>query len=303
MAETTNIKFHGAAGTVTGCCFEISGAGKTILVDCGLFQGTRSLERLNYEKLPFDIGKVDTIILTHAHLDHSGRLPCLYAHGCKAPTYCTAPTADILKPLLLDSAKLQAASVERRNRRADRAGLPPFFPLYTGPDVTKLMKNIIAVDYCEQVDLGNDVSFRLWDARHIVGSASAEINIAGQRLLISGDIGSGTAIHCADQELGGYDHIICEATYGAREREETLISERREALANFTEDTLEAGGIMKNMIVMSSAIEMFQIGLDAFDRNQIRFALSSRLSRCTNRAKAKHGSAKKGKEKILNRRY
>ncbi len=261
MAETTNIKFHGAAGTVTGCCFEISGAGKTILVDCGLFQGTRSLERLNYEKLPFDIEKVDAIILTHAHLDHSGRLPCLYVHGCKAPTYCTAPTADILKPLLLDSAKLQAASVERRNRRADRAGLPPFFPLYTGPDVTKLMKNITAVDYCEQVDLGNGVSFRLWDARHIVGSASAEINIAGQRLLISGDIGSGTAIHCADQELGGYDHIICEATYGAREREETLISERREALANFTEETLGAGG---NLLIPAFAVERTQVILEDF---------------------------------------
>ncbi len=261
MAETTNITFHGAAGTVTGSCFEIRGAGKTILVDCGLFQGTRSLERLNYEKLPFDIGTVDAIILTHAHLDHSGRLPCVYAHGCKPPTYCTAPTADILKPLLLDSAKLQAASVERRNRRADRAGLPPFFPLYTGPDVTKLMKNITAVDYCEQVDLGNGVYFRLWDARHIVGSASAEINIAGQRLLISGDIGSGTAINCEDQELGGYDHIICEATYGAREREETLVSERREALANFTEDTLGAGG---NLLIPAFAVERTQVILEDF---------------------------------------
>lgn len=261
MAETTNITFHGAAGTVTGSCFEIRGAGKTILVDCGLFQGTRSLERLNYEKLPFDIGTVDAIILTHAHLDHSGRLPCVYAHGCKPPTYCTAPTADILKPLLRDSAKLQAASVERRNRRADRAGLPPFFPLYTSPDITKLMNSITTVDYCEQVDLGNGVSFRLWDARHIVGSASVEINIAGQRLLLSGDIGSGTAIQCAGQELGVYDHIICEATYGAREREETLLSERREALANHVEDTLRAGG---NLLIPAFAVERTQSILEDF---------------------------------------
>lgn len=261
MANSTSIRFHGAAGTVTGSCFEISGAGKTILVDCGMFQGTRSLERLNYEKLPFDPGKIDAIILSHAHLDHSGRLPCLYNHGCAPPTYCTAPTADILKPLLMDSAKLQAASVERRNRRADRAGLPPFSPLYTGPDITKLMKSIVAVDYCEQVNLGNGVSFRLWDARHIVGSASVEISIAGQRLMISGDIGSGTAIQCAGQELGGYDHIICEATYGAKEREETLLSERREALANYVENTLKSGG---NLIIPAFAVERTQVILEDF---------------------------------------
>tara|TARA_R110000772_G_scaffold60429_9_gene136532 strand:+ start:306 stop:1856 length:1551 start_codon:yes stop_codon:yes gene_type:complete len=259
MADSISVTFHGAAGTVTGSCFEINGAGKTILVDCGMFQGTRSLERLNHEKLPFDVGKIDAVILTHAHLDHSGRLPCIYTHGCKPPTYCTAPTADILKPLLLDSAKLQAASVKRRNRRADRAGLPLFTPLYTGPDVTKLMKNITVVDYCEQVDLGNGVSFRLWDARHIVGSASVEINIAGQRLMISGDIGSGNAIHCADQELGGYDHLICESTYGAREREETLISERREALAGYVESTLKAGG---NLLIPAFAVERTQVILE-----------------------------------------
>ncbi|MEH6758050.1 MAG: MBL fold metallo-hydrolase [Parasphingorhabdus sp.] len=259
MADSASIIFHGAAGTVTGSCFEISGAGKTILLDCGLFQGTRSLEHLNFEKLPFDPAKIDAIILTHAHLDHSGRLPCLYARGCKAPTYCTAPTADILKPLLLDSAKLQAASAERRNRRADRAGLPPFTPLYTGPDVTELMKNIATAAYCEQVDLGNGVTFRFWNARHIMGSASVEINIAGQRLLISGDIGSGSAIHCTDQELGGYDHIVCEATYGARDRPDTLISERREALAGYVETTLKAGG---NLLIPAFAVERTQVILE-----------------------------------------
>ncbi len=261
MADSVTITFHGAAGTVTGSCFEINGAGKTILVDCGLFQGTRSLERLNYEALPFDIGKIDAVILSHAHLDHSGRLPCLYSLSHSPPTYCTAPTADILKPLLMDSAKLQAASAERRNRRADRAGLPPFFPLYTGEDITKLTKNITTIDYCEEIDLGHNVSFRLWDARHIVGSASVEINIGGQRLMISGDIGSGAAIHCADLELGGYDHIICEATYGAREREETLLSERREALAAYVEDSLKSGG---NLLIPAFAVERTQVILEDF---------------------------------------
>lgn len=111
------------------------------------------------------------------------------------------------------------------------------------------------------MDLGNGVSFRLWDARHIIGSASAEISIAGQRLMISGDIGSGSAICCAGLELGGYNHIICEATYGARNREETLISERREALANFVEDTLKSGG---NLLIPAFAVERTQVILEDF---------------------------------------
>jgi metallo-beta-lactamase family protein len=257
-----SVKFHGAAGTVTGSCFEVKGAGQTILVDCGMFQGTRSLEALNHEELPFDPKKIDAVILTHAHLDHSGRLAYLYASGCKAKTFCTAPSADILKPLLQDAAKLQAADVERRNRRADRAGLPPFIPLYDGKDIAKLHKNVRTVGYCEEHQLDNGVSFRFWDARHIVGSASIEINIAGQRLLFSGDIGPGRAINCTASEIGGYDHVICESTYGDRDREPILVSERRETLARHVEEVMAAGG---NLLIPAFALERTQAILEDFD--------------------------------------
>ncbi len=261
MSRVT-LQFHGAAGTVTGSCFEINGAGKTLLIDCGIFQGTRSLEWLNHDELPFDPKSIDAVILTHAHLNHSGRLPYLYASGCKAETYCTQPTADILKPLLQDSAKLQAADVERRNRRADRAGLPRFTPLYRGKDITKLHNSIRTLEYCQKVDLGDGVSLRLWDSRHMVGSASVEINIAGLRLLVSGDIGSGSPMHCPGADLGGYDHVICESTHGDRDREEVRISDRREALARHVEETMAAAG---NILIPACAVERTQTVLEDLD--------------------------------------
>ena len=256
------LTFHGAAGTVTGSCFEVKGAGQTILVDCGMFQGTRSLEALNHEKLPFDPKAIDAVLLTHAHLDHSGRLAYLYASGCKAKTYCSAPTADIIKPLLQDAAKLQAMDAERRNRRADRAGLPPFIPLYDGKDITKLHKHVRTVSFCDEHRLDNGVSFRFWDARHIIGSASVEVNIAGQRLLFSGDVGPGRSINCTASEIGGYDHVICESTYGDRDRELILVSERRETLARHVDEVMAAGG---NVLIPAFALERTQAILEDFD--------------------------------------
>ena len=121
--DPVEIRFHGAAGTVTGSCFELR------------TKGTRTLEALNHEPLPFETSGIDAVILSHAHLDHSGRLPYLVASGCTAPIWTTEPTADIIEPLLLDAAKLQAADAERRNRRPDRAGLKAFEPLYSAEDV------------------------------------------------------------------------------------------------------------------------------------------------------------------------
>ncbi len=255
------IRFHGAAGTVTGSCFELRGGGASILVDCGLFQGTRTLEALNHERLPFDPAAIDAVILTHAHLDHSGRLPYLVTSGCRAPIWATEPTADIIEPLLLDAAKLQAADAERRNHRPDRAGLARFEPLYSADDVASCMGYVRETRYCEWNDLGKGNGFRLWDARHIVGSASVELMLGGQRILISGDIGNGNAIACAGAELGGYDHVLCEATYGNREREPVLIADRREQLALHVEDVLERGG---NLLIPAFAVERMQAVLEDF---------------------------------------
>lgn len=259
MSNPVTIRFHGSAGTVTGSCFEVSADGKRILVDCGLFQGTRSLEALNFEPFEFDPTDVDAVILTHAHLDHSGRLPYLIAQGCSAPIWCTAPTADILEPLLLDAAKLHAADVERRNRRPDRLGMKPFQPLYSADDVVTMLGELRIADYCEWVDLGDGCGFRFWDARHIVGSASIELQIGGQRILFSGDIGGGAAMRCDGAELGGYDHMLCEATYGDRAREPVLLSDRREQLAQHVEETLGRSG---NLLIPAFALERTQAVLE-----------------------------------------
>jgi metallo-beta-lactamase family protein len=259
--KSLEIRFHGAARTVTGSCIEIRSNGKSILIDCGMFQGTRTLEALNHEKLPLDVSAINAIILTHAHLDHSGRLPYLVKSGCKAPIWATAPTADIIEPLLLDSAKLQTADVERRNRRPDRAGIPAFVPLYTADDVTECIGQLRETSYCTWNDLGDGDGFRLWDARHIVGSASVELKIAGQRILVSGDIGGGSAIHCTDAELGGYDYIVCESTYGNRAREPVLITDRREQLAVHVEETFKRGG---NLLIPAFAVERTQVVLEDF---------------------------------------
>lgn len=255
------LNFHGSAGTVTGSCFEVIGQSKRILIDCGMFQGTRSLEHLNYEPLPFDPTAIDAVILTHAHLDHSGRLPYLVASGCDASIWCTAPTADIVEPLLLDSAKLQAADVARRNRRPDRARQPKIKPLYDEQDVDNCIARLRVADYCEWTDLGDGCGFRFWDARHIVGSASVELLIDGQRLLFSGDIGNGRIIPCSGAESDGFDHVICEATYGDRNRDPVLISDRREYLAAHVDATLARGG---NLLIPAFAVERTQVVLEDF---------------------------------------
>lgn len=257
--QQIEICFHGAAGTVTGSCFEVRGNGKTILVDCGMFQGTRSLEALNHEEFPFDPRNIDTVLLTHAHLDHSGRLPFLVARGCKAPIWATQPTAEIIDPLLLDSAKIQAGDATRRNHRPDRQGTKAFTPLYSIRDVDACTKRVRTAPYCQWNDLGNGDGFRFWDARHIMGSASIELKLGECRLMFSGDIGNGSLVQCAGSELGGYDYVVCEATYGDRARDPVLITDRREQLAKFVEETLTQGG---NLLIPSFAVERTQVLLE-----------------------------------------
>ncbi|WEK43228.1 MAG: MBL fold metallo-hydrolase [Candidatus Sphingomonas colombiensis] len=254
------ILFHGAAGAVTGSCMELRTAEHRVLVDCGLFQGARALEALNYEPLPFDPRDIDLIILTHAHLDHSGRLGLLMREGCHAGIWCTPPNRQLLGPLLTDAAKLQAADAERRNERPDRAGLPAFEPLYDFTDVERVIEQLHCLDYGHLAEPSVGLSLRFWDAHHILGAASVELHIDGQKLLFSGDIGPEAAdIGGPAAPENGWDHVICESTYGDRDRVIPTPEARRELLGASVEAALARGG---NLIIPAFALERTQMVIE-----------------------------------------
>ncbi|MFM5954786.1 MAG: MBL fold metallo-hydrolase [Novosphingobium sp.] len=256
MGTELTLAFHGAARTVTGSCMEFALGNSRMLVDCGLFQGSRSLEGLNRSNFAFDPAKIDAVILTHAHIDHSGLLPRLVAQGFAGRIWCTPATADLLRPMLADAGRIQEADTERRNRRRDRAGEEPFEPLYTEADALAACDQTAPVDLCEWFEPAEGFRVRLWNAGHILGSASAEIEAGGARVVCSGDLGpENKAFHPDPDAPAGIDHLICESTYGNRAREPVTIAARRQLLAAEIRGALERGG---NLVIPTFALERTQ---------------------------------------------
>jgi metallo-beta-lactamase family protein len=253
---TPTVTFHGAAGTVTGSCHEISVGRRRLLVDCGLFQGSRTLERLNREKFGFDPKQVESVILSHAHLDHSGLLPRLVAEGFEGAIWCTPATADLLGVMLPDAAKIQEQDAERRNRRADRADEPPVEPLYTLADAEKVLDLLRPIELETPFEPVPGSEARLWNAGHILGSASVELTAGGTKMLFSGDLGPDEkSFHADPQGPRGLDHIFCESTYGDRDREPVTLQERRSLLESEVKAALAAGG---NLLIPVFALERTQ---------------------------------------------
>lgn len=227
-----------------------------ILVDYGMFQGSRSLEALNNEPLPFDPSRIDAVVLTHAHIDHSGLLPRLAASGYSGPIYCTRETADLLEFMLADAGRIQEYEAERRSRRRDRSGEDEITPLYTEADAMAAWRMARPVALEEWFEPAPGFRARLWNAGHILGSASVELEAEGTRVMCSGDIGpDNKAFHPDPAGPCCFDHVICESTYGDRAREKISIAERRTLLEAEINGARTRGG---NLIIPSFALERTQ---------------------------------------------
>ncbi len=258
---TTTLAFHGAAATVTGSCFLIDRDGTRFLVDCGMFQGNKTVRELNYRPFPFTPQDLAFVLLTHAHIDHSGLLPKLTRAGFSGPIHATAATCDLLEFMLPDSGHIQESEVEHLNKRNRRRGRPLVAPIYTRADAEATLRRLVPRDYGSWFEPAPGIRVRFWNAGHILGSASIEIEIAEGgdrplRLLFSGDVGPDEkAFHDHPAAPSGLDHVIMESTYGDREREDRTIEERRERLRREVAAALARGG---NLVVPAFAVERTQ---------------------------------------------
>lgn len=214
--STIRLTFYGAAETVTGSKYLLEGAGKRILVDCGLFQGRKELRLQNWAEPSFEPTSLDAIVLTHAHIDHSGYLPLLVKRGYRGPIYCTEATAALLQLLLPDSAYLQEEEAEFANRHKTSKHHPAL-PLYAAEDAKQTLELLQPIEWHQDLELFPEIKVCAYQAGHILGAAILNFNLAGKRITFSGDIGRYDDPLLPDPspvELG--EVVLCESTYGNR---------------------------------------------------------------------------------------
>ncbi|MCX5869270.1 MAG: MBL fold metallo-hydrolase [Deltaproteobacteria bacterium] len=244
------ITFHGAARTVTGSQHLLEINGRKIMLDCGLYQGKRK-EAFERNRSEFCQGKkIDTLILSHAHIDHSGRIPCLVRNGFRGDIICTSATRDLCAVMLMDSAFIQEKDVEFVNKRRQKNRQMPFEPLYTQEDVARSMAQFVGLNYNRRHQLFPGVHLTLMDAGHMLGSAHVILDIDDQdtgkarRLVFSGDIGRpGIPIIRDPVPLtAGADILIMESTYGNRTHPPYLETEKE--LERIVNQTVQRGGTL-----------------------------------------------------------
>lgn len=239
------LNFLGASQTVTGSCHLITIGKQKILLDCGQFQGGKSIERLNYEPFAFDPAEIDIMILSHAHIDHSGRIPLLVKRGFKGSIYCTDATYDLSSIMLKDSGYIHEKEAEWENRKNMRAGKPLVEPLYTFDDAEKSLVYFKPVIYDQLISIDENIKVRFNDAGHILGSSIVELWITENgkttKLVFSGDLGvKGRPILRDPVIIKEADILIMETTYGNRLHEEN--SKSIESFIDIILKTTRRGG-------------------------------------------------------------
>ena len=245
------ITFIGATHEVTGSCYYLEAAGKKFLVDCGMEQGPDYYEN---KDIPVPPGELDFVLLTHAHMDHSGNLPAIYAKGFKGPVYATEATCNLCDIMLRDSAHIQMFEAEWRNRKAKRQGKPEFVPAYTMEDALGVIRNFVGCPYETGIILGEGLRVKFIDAGHLLGSSSIEVNICGagveKTIVFSGDIGNKNQPLIKDPAyFRKADYVVMESTYGDRSHGERPDYVR--LLADVIQETFDRGG---NVVIPSFAV-------------------------------------------------
>lgn len=243
------VHFHGAAGEVTGSLHEVEAAGHRLLLDCGMIQGSPEAERRNLDPFAFDVAGLDALVISHAHIDHIGRVPLLIKRGFRGPIFAQAATADLMRIMLLDSASIAESEAERGNRKR-RDGEPELTPLYTREDVEATMQRVQALPYDTRHDILSGVQIGFREAGHILGSSVVEVFADGRKLVFSGDLGpKGTPILRDPAPIDRADLVLMESTYGDRlhkDRAETILE-----LGRILESAWNDGG---NVLIPAFAV-------------------------------------------------
>jgi len=261
------LTFLGAASTVTGSKTLLSTDTHQVLVDCGLFQGYKNLRALNWTALPFDAQKLDAVVLTHAHLDHSGALPLLVNQGFRGDIYATPSTIELCKILLLDSAKLQQEEADFANRHHTTKHKVAL-PLYTVVEAKRTFRFFKPIAFNSSVEIAKGVHLRFRPAGHILGASSAEITTQGKTVLFSGDLGRpNDPIMHAPAPIERADYIVAESTYGNRTHGSV---DPTDQLGDIIKRTAERGGIV---LIPSFAVGRAQEILLAIYRLKVKKAI------------------------------